>query len=455
MTRAAAVLTLAVLLSFSGEGRVYADERPRPVPDYDGRPDEPPNVGEVLIWIPRTLLYPGYLVTEYVVRRPVGAFVTWLERQKVVQQAYGLLTFGSGGNFGVFPTALFDFGLRPSVGLYAFVDPLLHRDNRFRVSAAYGGPDWLSVGAKERFILASDDGGEIILRGGYSRRPDYPFYGIGPDAFNTDETFYRLSRWEAALSIGLRSEHFGFTSEMRYLWEKRDVSNFGLPSQDFFGPGSAEPTYFLDAGVTDWDKGMLLEQRFALYADTRGRGATFQGSGTGARLDLRGGLGWDPDDVATQRWYRYGGEASLFLDLDGTRRVFGLNTSVDAVHSLGDDPLPATALVGLGGLETMRAFYEGRFLGQSGATATLEYRWPVASFIDAELFASVGNVFGESFEDFDLDKLAGSGGFALRTNTSRDLSFDILIAAGTRQFDHPWGFAVDSIRFALGTNRGF
>lgn len=449
MNRAASTLSLAVLLSALGAGWAEADERPRPVPDYDGRPDEPPNAGEVLIWIPRVILFPGYLLTEYVVRRPLGAFVTLLEREKVIQQAYGLLTFGSGGAFGIFPTALFDFGLRPSVGLYAFLDPFLHPDNRFRVAAAYGGPDWLSIGAKERFILAHDDGGEIIVRGGYLRRPDFPFYGIGPDARQTDETYYRLSRWEAAASIGLRSEHVGFSAEVRALWEKRDESDYDQPTQEFF-----PPEYFLEHDVGNWERGMLVEQRLALYADTRARGETYLASGTGARLDVRGGLGWDPEDVATQRWLRWGGEASLFLDVTGTRRVFGLNVSADAVEPVGDDPVPASALVGLGGLETMRAFYEGRFLGQSAATGTLEYRWPVASFLDAELFASVGNVFGERFRGFDLEKMAGSGGFALRTNTSRDLSFDVLIAAGTRQFDRG-GFAIEQVRFALGTNRGF
>ena len=54
----------------------------------------------MLIWVPRVILFPGYLVTEYVVRRPLGAFVTFLEREAVVQQAYGLFTFGTGGRFG-------------------------------------------------------------------------------------------------------------------------------------------------------------------------------------------------------------------------------------------------------------------------------------------------------------------------------------------------------------------
>lgn len=448
MRRGAAALVVVVLLSLAGRG-ARADEPPRPVPDYDGRADEPPNVGEVLIWIPRTLLFPGYLVTEYVIRRPLGAFVTFLEQEKVVQQAYSLFTFGSDGKFGVFPTGLFDFGLRPSVGLYAFIDPFLHPDNRFRISAAYGGENWLSVGAKERFILVRHDGGELVLKGGYQRRPDYPFYGVGSGARQSDETFYRLSRWEGAASIALRREHVGFSSEMRLVWEKREDSDYGPSTQDFF-PAS----YFVDHHVADWEHGAIVEQRFSLFADTRTQGPTYLGSGTGARLDLRGGLGWDPEDTVSQRWLKWGGEVSLFLDVTGTRRVFGLNATADAVEPVGEDPVPATALVGLGGLETMRAFYEGRFLGYSAATASLEYRWPVASFIDAELFASVGNVYGKRFRGFDFEKMAGSGGLALRTNTSRDLSFDILIALGTRQFDRG-GFEIESVRFALGTNRGF
>ena len=442
------IFVVALALSALSPAGALADE-PRPVPDYDGRPDEPPTAGEVLIWIPRVILLPGYLVTEYVVRRPLSAFVTWLESEKIVQQAYGLLTFGSDGAFGIFPTALFDFGLRPSVGLYAFIDPFLHPDNRFRVSAAYGGPDWLSVGAKDRVILADDDGGELVLRGGYLRRPDYPFYGIGAEARQTDETFFRLSRAEIVLSLALRQDHFGFSADARWGSDRREGSDYDKSTPQFFGDD------FLDAaGVADFRYGQFVEQRLDLWADTRPLQGAWAASGTGARLDLRGGLGFDPENAALQRWVRYGGVASLFLDLTGTRRVLGLNVSADAVDPLGDEPLPMGALTSLGGIETMRGFYQGRFVGRSAATATLEYRWPIASFLDAELFASLGNAFGERFEDFELDRLAGSGGFAIRTNTSRDLSFDILIAAGTRQF-YRGDFAVENIRFAIGTNRGF
>ena len=46
------------------------EDRRRAVPDYDGRPDRR-TAGDVAIWIPRVVLYPVHLVTEYVLRRPL------------------------------------------------------------------------------------------------------------------------------------------------------------------------------------------------------------------------------------------------------------------------------------------------------------------------------------------------------------------------------------------------
>lgn len=432
-------LLLACLLA--GPARAEPPSR-RVVPDYDGRPDEPPSVGEVLIWIPRVILFPAYLVTEYGIRWPLGHLVSWMERG-------GVATLGSGPAGGL-PTVAIDVGLRPSFGLYLFADPLSHPDNRLGLSVAYGGPDWLSVGAKERLILAPDDGGELILRAAYLRRPDFPFYGVGPDARQARETFYLLSRPEAAASLGLRREHAGFEAELRWAQEERAESHFGAHTLRERGFDRA---YFLAHGVGRWAFGQVVEQRLTLFADTRGRGPVYLGSGTGARLDLRGALGLDPADLQ-RRWLRTGGEAALFLDVTGTRRVFGLIVAADVVERLGDGPIPAGALVGLGPAASMQGFFGGRFLGHSGATATLQYHWPIGSFLDAMLFTSVGNVFGPRFEGFALDALCGSGGFTIHTNTGRDPSFEILLAAGTRRFDQG-PLTIESVRFTVTMNRGF
>ncbi|RPH67218.1 MAG: hypothetical protein EHM78_21980, partial [Myxococcaceae bacterium] len=45
--------------------------RERTPPDYRGQRPPPTTTGDVLIWGPRVILLPAYLVTEYVIRAPV------------------------------------------------------------------------------------------------------------------------------------------------------------------------------------------------------------------------------------------------------------------------------------------------------------------------------------------------------------------------------------------------
>jgi hypothetical protein len=58
---------------------VHESDAKRPVPDYDGRADEPATTGDVLLWFPRVVLFPLYLVSEFVIRRPIGALATVVE----------------------------------------------------------------------------------------------------------------------------------------------------------------------------------------------------------------------------------------------------------------------------------------------------------------------------------------------------------------------------------------
>src|SRR5687767_2931858 len=53
---------------------IAADEE-RELPDYDGRGDDPVTAGEVFIWVPRAIFSPLYLVSEYVLRWPIGKLV--------------------------------------------------------------------------------------------------------------------------------------------------------------------------------------------------------------------------------------------------------------------------------------------------------------------------------------------------------------------------------------------
>jgi integrase len=52
----------------------------RPLPDYDGRPEERPSFSDGALWVPRVAFFPLYLVSEFVVRRPLGVLVTAAEQ---------------------------------------------------------------------------------------------------------------------------------------------------------------------------------------------------------------------------------------------------------------------------------------------------------------------------------------------------------------------------------------
>ena len=62
----------------------------RAVPDYDGRP-EPTTAGDIALWVPRVVLFPLYLVSEYLIRRPLGWLISTGEREHWPSYAEGVV----------------------------------------------------------------------------------------------------------------------------------------------------------------------------------------------------------------------------------------------------------------------------------------------------------------------------------------------------------------------------
>ncbi|MET0411419.1 MAG: hypothetical protein ABW217_08975, partial [Polyangiaceae bacterium] len=72
----------------SAESGASAESEDRKPPDYAGRDEPPPTPGEVLIWVPRVILFPPYLVTEYLIRTPLGWVIAGAERAGVPALLY-------------------------------------------------------------------------------------------------------------------------------------------------------------------------------------------------------------------------------------------------------------------------------------------------------------------------------------------------------------------------------
>ena len=449
------LVALALLFSLTStfSSSAWADQPDRELPDYYGREDPPPDAGDVLIWVPKVVLFPVYLVTEYLVRWPIGALATWVERERVIERAAYVLSFGGSGSAGFFPTAFIEFGFRPSIGLYLFVDELVTEGDKFRFHFAWGGSDWWRVTVRERFPLSAMPVGdepllsdELSLNFVFSQRPDYIFHGIGPAA-SEEVSRYFLDQIGGSLDLELIfSELNGIALGLHV--ERNDLGP-GDPDENEVPIDRAFDV--LDDSVVPGYEGFTLGLgSFAFALDSR---PVRPAPGTGARLIGFGDLG--VDFANTDRLFlRYGGEMGLFLDLTGRNRNLGLRQYIAFTENLGDEAIPFTELVALGGHQHLRGFYEGRYVGESAFVTTLQYSFPIWVFLDGLVFFDVGNVFGHNLSGFDVDLLASSFGLGVRTNGERDVSFDILVGAGTTPFGSPT-FEIDSARFLIGATQGF
>lgn len=446
LRRWATACALLVCASALGEGRAHADEpEKRRLPDYDGRGGPRQTPGEKALWVPRVLLSPLYFVSEFVLRRPLGFAITAAEKAQVPKVLYDFFAFGPDHKAGIVPIAFIDFGFLPSVGLYGFWSDAGFKGHQLAVHGSTWGKDWLSGTATERFNFAPE-GLELTLTTTATHRPDYAFYGVGPDTRESALVRYQANtvdaRAESRLtfaggsvletSAGYRSASFGH-------------SDFGdEPSLDDQVARGKRPA---PAGFRDGYRAPFAHGRLVL--DSRGKAE----SATGARLELLADEGVDLKNGPTSGWLRYGGTLGGFVDLGETERVVSLSVSALLADPLGERPVPFTELVTLGGPGMMPGFRAGRLIDRSAAVATLRYSWPIWVWLNGSLQVATGNVFGEHFAGFRAERSRLSTAIGIESSGSRDSIFQALVGFGTETFES--GAKLDSLRVTVGARSGF
>jgi hypothetical protein len=440
---------IAVLLLSSLADRANADDPPekREVPDYDGREEET-TAGEVLLWIPRIALSPLYLVSEYVVRRPIGFLLTEAERSQVPEYLYNLFTWGPDHSAGLIPIAFTDFGFDPSVGLYFFWNDAIIKHHDLRLRASTWGVDWLAARLTSRWHLVGvSDDTDLVVEAAAVNRPDYVFYGLGPRSFERD-----ISRYSALTQdVTLKLDH-GFWRASRF------TSTFGLRSTTFHrGNYDDDPTVEeqVARGVfTQPDRlrggyTLLFSQATLAIDSRRPRPAP----GSGFRLEGTVRHSADLRDDSASGFIRYSGSAGGFFDLNDRGRVVSLSVTTIFVDPLGRSTIPFNELAAVGGDFSMRGFVPGRLLDRSAAFSTLRYRWPIWVFLDGSIQLAVGNVFGEHLEGLRPGLLRFSGAIGIESVGSPDSSLELLFGVGSETFDD--GGEISSMRLIVGTNNGF
>jgi hypothetical protein len=385
-----------------------------------------------------------YLTSEFLLRRPIGAFLVAAEKNNWPEALYNFFAFGPDHKAGFAPLVFADFGFNPSVGLYLFWNDAGFKGHDLSVHGATWGEDWIAGSLTERIRF----GGGPVLTATASgvRRPDHTFYGTGARSLQSDQSRYGEDRLDAGATIAVPA------ASALHL-----EAGAGLRSVSFYHgrfehdpsveQAAAAGTFALPDG---FDRGYTAEYNL-LRASLDSRPHPPQGSG--ARLEIEGEQGSDVRGARPSGWIRYSATAGAFYDVGDYGRVLELFGAVLFADPLGNQPIPFTELVALGGNGLMRGFFPGRLIDRSAAVATFRYRWPIAIWLDGSITASVGNVFGEHLRDFDPKLLRFSGTLGISSRYASDSSIEALIGLGTETFDH--GGQVDSVRLLIGTNRGF
>jgi len=441
-------LLLSLMLCARVPNAAAESQAKRVLPDYDGRAGrgQPTTPGQAMLWVPRVLLFPVYLLTEYVVRRPLGFAITAAERAEVPAALYDIFAFGPDHKAGVIPIAFVDFGFYPSIGLYAFWDDAGFKGHQLRLRGSTSGSRWLAGAVAERFQLTQKT--TLALNGSLVHRPDYTYYGTGPDTREAARSRYGAD--SADLHATLRAA----------FWRSSSIeTSLGYRGASFY-PGSFgdDPslTQQVENGVFPLPDGYqdgyrVGFQRSQLTLDTR---RDEDARETGGRFLLRGEHGLDPTQTRAAGWLRYGASLGGFLDLGANGgRILSLSVAAEMADPLGGQPVPFTELVTVGGNDRLPGFRDGRLHGRSGAAATFRYSWPIWIWLDGSLQAAVGNVFGEHLQGISWGQSRFSGAIGMESRGSRDSVFQLLMGFGTETFNS--GADVNSIRVVVGARSGF
>jgi len=443
---ALAITLIAVTAQVTrAEAPTYQPPTPkRAVPDYDGRGKPPARAADVALLPVRVLLSPLYVVSE-MIRQTVGAVATAAERSELPRKAYDFFAFGPNHGIGVVPIGFVAFGLNPSVGAYAFWnDAFFVRGNNLHLRVEAWPDEWFGGLLSDRWRI-DGDGNALQFRSTVVRRPDRPFYGLGPRSRQADESRYTEARFDTELSF-----------EARTWRSSRVIVASGVRAMNVTaGHYQGDPSVDESASMGTFELPFGFGHSYAgptgrLYAtlDTRPADAP---NGSGVHVEAQALAGSDLSRARASGWLRYGAVGSGVLDLDGHGRNVELSVAALFADPLSAEPIPFTELVTLGGPIWMTGYYPGRLVDRSAAVASLSYRWPIALYIDATLQGTVGNVFGAHLDGFDPGLLRLSGGIGLRTTT--DPHVELFAGVGTDTFEN--GTKVQSVHLFFGVPQAF
>jgi hypothetical protein len=244
------------------------------------------------------------------------------------------------------------------------------------------------------------------------------YFGRGPDAFEGDESQYRIkttevvgyATWRLAGSVSV-------TGELGWIDRPTIDSPTGTFRSDVPDTRVAFPG---QPGATDEFQPNFLRGEAAVYADTRDhRGHPTSGG-------VYGGAVTTFRDQATGlfSFNEYEAEALHFIPLADRNWVLAFRgwtvlTDVPSGHEV-----PFYLQPSIGGHNTIRAYDSYRFHDLNTLVVNAESRWALYEHVDLAAFFDAGNVAPRA-EDLNLDKTAYGGGIRVHVSDTTVARLDI------------------------------
>ncbi|MBP7583952.1 MAG: BamA/TamA family outer membrane protein [Spirochaetes bacterium] len=276
--------------------------------------------------------------------------------------------------------------------------------------------------------LRGNDGGPYaILYAGYDRIPDMRVFGVGNDTRDgagEDEATLRYKGASSRLTAGwsFMGRYFcALHALYRRVWTGEGIADDMVQAEDKFAalPG-------IDGGATPGFGFSLI--RATRDSQWRPRGGT--------RLEISA-------EQVPRQWNGDFAYRTVVADARACRNLFGgynvLAARVRVQRVFGDgDAIPWWALSSVGGRDSLRGYWDGRFRDRASALANAEFRFHIvdvsfglwrfrpAFILDGTLFADAGRVFGEEDDTVTAGwKYTGGAGLRLVTGPNLVGRFDI------------------------------
>ncbi len=249
----------------------------------------------------------------------------------------------------------------------------------------------------------------IRLTCNYYNKTRARFYGIGNDTDEADATDFRWTDLDLSLVLDHRLPHgFGLLLGWESRWgDIGDGQVSDLPGLEF-----VHPDLFGIEGR--WSNGPVL----GVYHTTL---SPLHNPLSGGRQSFT--LRLADDSLGTYTFQRYRLEAIQILPLPGFAHRLALRGQLQL---MGGDP-PFTLLSWVGGDDSARGYFEGRYRDSDRILLNAEYRCNLYKFLDGVLFLDTGRVADDLFRASPFKDLHLTGGFGMRFHLYPDIvvRFDV------------------------------